>query len=132
MNEVDQNTLAFNQVAVTLDELIGHLIRTGTTTPRQVLHAAQQLGVEAELTELFDLLVTERHAFVLEGPADEWRVLHPPMCETIKSLCPYESAERVRADRAVTGSGTYEVRLEPGDIYGLRENAVLVIGDKVA
>jgi hypothetical protein len=132
MNEVDQTSVAFKQVVVTLDELIEHVVRTGAATPRQVRRAAQQLGVEADLTRLGDLLAAARHALVVEGPADEWHVLHPPMCEAIKSMCPYESAGRVRADGPVAGCGTYFVRLEPSDMPGLPEKAVLVMGDKVA
>jgi hypothetical protein len=132
VNDVDPSAVPFKRVAVMLDELIEHVRRTGATAPGQVLKAAQQHGVEAELRELGELLIAARHVFVMIGSADEWRVLHPPVCEPIKSLCPYESAGRVRADRAITREGTYEVRLEGGDIYGLREGAVLVIGDKVA
>ena len=88
MTEAEQTAVTFKRLAVTLDVLIERVRRTGAATPLHVLQAAEQLGVEAELRELSDLLIAARHAFVVEGPADEWHVLHPPMCEKISRCVP--------------------------------------------
>ena len=51
------------------------------------------------------------HRFVMQGPSEEWHVLHPPACEAAKSSCPYETATRVRTD-GLNCEGTYGVRLD--------------------
>jgi len=102
-------------------DLLERVDNIGAKTPRQVTRAAQQLGVSSELNQLRQLMIVALHVFVfgLTIPADEWRVLHPPLCEPIKSICPYQLARSVRTDGVKTIGGKREamfwVTLDPGD-----------------
>jgi len=117
-------------------------VRPDSTIP---CHVGDDGNVHAYILSLSDkkirpalreLMLVARHAFVLglSIPADGWRVLHPPVCEPIKSICPYELARHVRADGLKTISGKHEamfwVTLDPGDPT-VDGGGTLVVGKRV-
>jgi hypothetical protein len=117
-------------------DLLERVDDIGAKTQWQVTRAAHQLGVSSELDQLRQLMIVARHVFVfgLTIPADEWRVLHPPLCEPIKSICPYELARHVRTDGMKTIGGKrgamFWVTLDPGDPT-VEGGDTLVVGDRV-
>jgi hypothetical protein len=115
-------------------DLLERVDKIAAKTPRQVTRAAHQLGVSFELDQLRQLMIVARHVFVFGPtiPADEWKVLHPPLCEPIKSICPYELARRVRTDGRKTIEGKraamFWVTLDPSDPT-VEGGDTLVVGD---